>query len=100
MTGFEIEPKTTGKKDPRNRKQIRFHIFYGGYERDKEANELDSSNHEILLTTIQKKYDASCIRITVGVIYPRAIYFSRILSCPNDSARLSPPPLPHLLNAI
>jgi hypothetical protein len=59
MTNLGIEPKSAGKDDPRNKKEIRFHILYEAYERDKEANELYSSNHEILLTTIQKKYHAS-----------------------------------------
>lgn len=59
MNSFGLPPKSAGKDDTRYKQLIKYYIFKEAYQQDFEANRLNTSNNDILLTEIQKRYPES-----------------------------------------
>ncbi len=56
---FHQEPKSKGADDLLYRHRIRYNILNEAFQQDFEANRLNTSNNNILLSEIQRKYSRS-----------------------------------------
>jgi hypothetical protein len=59
LSDIVTPPKSAGTNDEYYKQRIKYNILKEAYQQDYEANRLNTSDNNILLTEIQKKFSAS-----------------------------------------